>query len=291
MALTKMRLTLLVVLTTLFGFYISPGTRHDWLILLNTLLGSAMAALGSSIFNQLMEMEPDALMARTASRPLPARHISPAVAFILGGLLCAFGVIHLIHTVNLEATALTALTLITYIFIYTPLKQKSSVNTLVGAVSGALPPLIGWAAAYGPPATGEAAFRWPMFMENGALYLFALLFFWQLPHFVAINWMHRHDYERGGFVMWGNQDESGVKSARLCLLFSLLLAATSYVPLGHLHHAWAYALIMTLANLQLLRLAWRFYERRERPAARALFLYTLAYLPVAMLAGALFYMR
>ena len=154
----------------------------------------SLAAFGAGVFNQLMEIQPDSRMARTADRPLPAGRITPGAAFAIGWLLSAMSLIHLVHTVNVEAAAITAATLAVYLFIYTPLKQQSDTNTLIGAVSGALPPLIGWVGAAGASPIDSPYFRWQLLIQPGAIYLFALLFLWQLPHFLAINWMYREEY-------------------------------------------------------------------------------------------------
>ena len=212
MALTKARLSLLVVLTTLFGYLVAARTTGDfsWATVLHTLLGTILAAAGSAVFNQLMEVEPDSRMKRTSSRPLPSNRMPKPMAFIMGWLLCAFGIIHLGMKVNFTAASMAAVTLLTYLFIYTPMKRTSSFNTIVGGVSGALPPLIGWAA-------GDQSL-WSV----GALFLFALLFLWQMPHFAAINWMYREEYTNGGFKMWSNNDETGRKTARIAIFFSVL---------------------------------------------------------------------
>ena len=174
--LTKARLSVLVVLTALFGYLVATksGEPFSWAIFLHMLFGTTLAAFGAGVFNQLMEVEADALMQRTSDRPLPANRVPKPLAFVLGWLFCAFGLIHLGVKVNIFASAMAALTLITYLFVYTPLKRVSTSNTIVGAVSGAIPPLIGWTA-------GEGSL-----LGAGALFLFALLFLWQLPHFAAI---------------------------------------------------------------------------------------------------------
>ena len=176
MTLTKFRLSALVIVTTFIGFWLGSKGGMNLRLLLHTIIGSTLAAFGAAVFNQLMEIEPDSRMQRTADRPLPSGRISPSAAFGLGWLLSAFALIHLARMVNVEAALLTALTLAVYLFIYTPLKQQSVLNTLVGAVSGALPPLIGWAGAAGPPAAAGSYFRWPLLLEPGAIYLFGLLF-------------------------------------------------------------------------------------------------------------------
>ena len=282
LALTKARLSFLVLVTTFFGFWFSSRTQgfEGWL-LAHTLVGAAAVALGSSVFNQLMEIEADRKMRRTADRPLPANRIPIPGAFVLGAVLSAFGIVHLASKVNFEAATLTALTLFVYVFLYTPLKRRSSLNTLVGAIAGAIPPVIGWVAAFGPN-PGEGGFRRETVLSLPALFLFALLFLWQLPHFLAINWMYREQYEAGGFVMWSNGDETGARTSLLAVLFTLPL-----IPLMGLlwvsGDARIWCLVMgALCGLVMLCPALRFRRERSRATARNLFLSTLVYLPVLL---------
>ena len=283
LALTKFRLSALVIVTTFVAFWLRAGSAMDVWLLVHTIIGSTLAAFGSAVFNQLMEIEPDSKMKRTADRPLPAGRISPSAAFGIGWLLSALGLIHLVHRVNAEAAALTAMTLATYLFIYTPLKRQSTLNTLVGAVSGALPPLIGWAGAAGPAGTGDAYFRWSLLLEPGAIYLFALLFLWQLPHFLAINWMYRDEYVRGGFVMLANDDERGARTSRHALAWSIatLLLMVHPVAFG-LVNTWLFLPAALVLNVWLCQRALLFQKQPERSSARRLFFGTLIYLPVIL---------
>ena len=224
-ALTKARLSLLVVMTACFGYLVATkgqGT-FSWATLLHLVFGTALAAAGAAVFNQLMEVEADAKMHRTSDRPLPANRLPKAAAFVLGWLLAAFGLIHLGVMVNVPASLMAAATLITYLFIYTPMKRVSTANTLVGAVSGALPPLIGWAA-------GTVAADWRVFLDPGSFFLFGLLFFWQLPHFLAIAWMYRADYAQAGFPMLPVIEPDGASTARQAVLWSAALVPLSLVP-------------------------------------------------------------
>src|SRR6056297_1256851 len=211
--LTKARLSILVVLTSIFGYLVAAKVDGAFsaVTLWHILVGTILAAFGASVFNQLMEVDTDRLMSRTSDRPLPSNRMPKPLAFILGWLLSAFGLIHLGVMVNVIAAAMGAATLLTYLFIYTPMKRVSTFNTVVGAVSGALPPLIGWAGG------GGSLFSF------GALFLFLLLFLWQMPHFAAINWMYREEYAKGGFKMWSNDDDSGAKTARIAIIFSILI--------------------------------------------------------------------
>jgi protoheme IX farnesyltransferase len=289
LSLTKFRLSALVIMTTFFGFWMNSGDGIKGWLLVNTLVGSILAAFGAAVFNQLMEIEADRRMKRTADRPLPARRMEPGIAFGIGWVLSAFSLIHLANMVNIEASILTAMTLGVYLFVYTPMKQGSSWNTIVGAVSGALPPLIGWAGAVGPAPGATDSIRWGLMVEPGAIYLFALLFLWQLPHFLAINWMYRDEYLRGGFVMWANDDESGGKTSRLSLLFSVMAAVLMFLPpMAGLTSYWF--LIPALAvNFVLILLAWNFCRVPERPVARKLFFFTLLYLPLMLIISIVFW--
>ena len=286
--LTKFRLSVLVLVTTFVGWWLNRPHAWTFWQMMHTLIGSAFAAFGAAVFNQLMEMEPDSRMKRTADRPLPARRVQPSVAFGLAWLLSAFSVIHLAKMVNIESAVLCALTIAIYIFIYTPMKQWSAWNTIVGAVSGALPPLIGWAGAAGP---GELGFRWSLVTSPGAIYLFLLLFLWQLPHFLAINWMYRDEYRKGGFVMWANEDESGRKTSTLALTFSV-------ISLGLIFYPWltscvevGFVFVAGLINVVLIQRSILFFQARTHDAARRLFLFTLLYLPLMLIACAVFWRR
>lgn len=269
--LMKVRLNFFVLVTTFFGFLLfSRGVGMDWIKLLHTILGTAAAAFGSSAFNQLMEVDLDARMKRTANRPLPSRRMDPLVAFGIGWVLSAIGIIHLAVQVGHLAAYLAAATVAIYVFIYTPLKRFSSVNTLVGAIPGAVPPVIGWVGA-----GGQVAWE--------AWFLFGLLFFWQLPHFIAINWLCRDEYESVGYKMWSNGDLTGKKSGWLSAMFALCLAVFSLLPafLGFANLLWT--LLGPLLAFVMMGLALKFARDGERASARRLFLFTLLYLPLALL--------
>lgn len=272
MSLTKARLSVLVIVTTIVGYLLASKSLVqgvDWANLLHTVIGSGLAAGAASVFNQLMEIDVDSKMDRTAGRPLPKRKLPAAAAFSIGWMLAAVGIIHLAVKVNFAASAIAAATLGIYVFIYTPIKRKSSINTLVGAISGALPPLIGWYAAGGV-------------MGIEMWFLFALLFLWQLPHFLAINWMYRDQYEKAGFVMWSNGDESGGRTSALAVFFSGALVVLLSAPLiFSFASLWA-VLGLCVAGIIMLLLALNFRFNRTRAAARRLFLYTLLFLPVSL---------
>ncbi len=284
LTLTKFRLSALVIVTTFVAFWLRAGTHMNVWLLVHTIIGSTLAAFGAAVFNQLMEIEPDSRMTRTADRPLPAGRISPSAAFAIGWLLSTIGLIHLVHRVNIEAAILTALTLATYLFIYTPLKKQSASNTLVGAISGALPPLIGWAGAAGMLKPEDGYFRWSLLIEPGAIYLFALLFLWQLPHFLAINWMYRDEYRRGGFIMLANDDELGARTSKHALAWAIAMLLLMFYPVAYgLVNVWLFLPVALLLNLWLCQRAVVFQKTPERATARRLFFGTLIYLPIILL--------
>ncbi len=198
--LVKARLTLLVLLTTLVGFYLGWRGAMNYFLMFHTLLGTALVAGGAAALNQLLEREYDAKMRRTASRPLPSGRMQPVTVAVLGGAMSVAGLIYLAVLVNPLTSVIGAVTSVSYLFIYTPLKRVTWTNTLVGAIPGALPPLMGWTAA-----------RNELGGEGWAL--FAILAFWQLPHFFAIAWMYRDEYAKAGFVMLPNIDPDGSRTA------------------------------------------------------------------------------
>lgn len=269
--LMKVRLNFFVLGTTFFGYLLArKGMAMEWDVLFHTIIGTAAAAFGSAAFNQLMEIDLDLLMKRTADRPLPSRRMNPITAFGVGWVLSAMGIIHLAVMVSPWAGYLTAATVAIYVFVYTPMKRMSSVNTLVGAIPGAIPPMIGWVGGGGGV------------MDPEAWFLFGILFFWQLPHFVAINWLCRIEYEEAGYKMWSNGDVSGKRSGLLCVIFALMLAAFSLLP-----GVWGFANVTwlvggTLLALVIAALGVRFLGDGERKSCRQLFFSTLIYLPVAL---------
>jgi protoheme IX farnesyltransferase len=186
-------------------------------LLLHTLVGTALVAAGTNAFNQLRERDQDARMHRTRGRPLPSGRVSPRAAGLFAGVISFAGVVYLALTVNLLTAGLAALTLTSYVLLYTPLKRKTSLNTLIGAVPGALPIVGGWTAAGG--ALGPAV-----------LALFWILFLWQLPHFLALSWIYREDYRRGGFAMLAVEDPDGRQTGSMALLYAVALLPVSLLP-------------------------------------------------------------
>jgi protoheme IX farnesyltransferase len=266
----KARLTTLVLLTTFIGFYLGTVGAVDYLLLLHTLVGTALLACGSSVLNQWLEREHDAKMRRTEDRPLPTGRISPDNALKLGGALSAAGLVYLAFSVNLLTSLLGAATLILYVLIYTPLKRVTTLNTVIGAVPGALPPLMGWTAAQGQ-------------ISIQGWSLFAILFFWQLPHFLAIAWMYREDYARAGFQMLPIVDPSGSRTGRQAVSHTLGLLVISFFPYLYRMVGTAYVTGALVLGMVFLGCAVRFAHRLDRPSARALFFVSIIYLPLMMI--------
>ena len=215
--LAKPRVTFLVVMTTAASFYLASQGSLNLVLLLHTLVGTTMLAAGTAALNQFIEREADAKMQRTWGRPLPSGRLSAGSARTLGLILVWGGVLYLGLAANVLAALLGLVTSIVYLGMYTPLKKRTTLCTAVGAFTGAIPPLIGWAAA-----RGELDFR--------AWALFAILFVWQFPHFLSISWIYREDYERGGFRMLPVIDRDGRKTAQQIVAYSLALLPLSLVP-------------------------------------------------------------
>jgi heme o synthase len=270
--LVKARLTLLVLLTTAAGFYLGAQSPINYAALFHVVFGTAAAAAGAAALNQWWERKLDALMRRTRTRPVPAGRMRPAEALALGLVLSIFGVGYLAVACNALSATLAAVTILIYIFGYTPLKRASTANTLVGAIPGAIPPMIGWAAARGA-------------IEAGAWSLFAILLLWQLPHFFAIAWMYRDDYSRAGFRMISSDDRSGERSASQSVFFSILLLVIAGLPAFVGVVTTLYLPVELVLGASFIAVAMRFLRMRTAGAARLLFITSIVYLP--LLLGAL----
>jgi protoheme IX farnesyltransferase len=274
-ALTKPEVNFLILITTGIGFYL--GCRNDtrpmsFLGLFNTLLGTLLVASGTGTLNQYIERKFDAQMRRTARRPAAAGRLKPATVLGFGIALAAAGIVYLAAVVNLLASMLAALTLLTYLFLYTPLKRKTPWCVLVGAFPGAMPPLIGWAGASGR-----------LSIEAGILY--AIVFLWQFPHFMAIAWMYREDYDRAGYLVLpkGNGRSSFVTLETLLPL--LALVAISVVQFPTRHTAIVCCAGATL-SFGFLYFGLEFVLRQSRAAARRLLAASIIYLPLFFILSA-----
>jgi len=265
--LTKPRLNVLVVATSAAGYYPGAPRGIQLLPMAAAVAGTALVAGGAAVLNQVYERDTDALMRRTRLRPLPDRRVGPRDATIFGIALAAIGIASLVLAANLLAAALTALTIVVYLFVYTPMKRLSSAATLVGAVPGALPPLIGWTAAHG-------------MIAPGGLALFAIVFLWQIPHFMAIAWMYRDDYRQAGFPMLPVVEPDGRRTGRQAVLYAVALVPASLMPTMVGISGWPYFWIALTLGVVMLWLSVRFASTRSDTAARRLFFGSIVYLPL-----------
>jgi protoheme IX farnesyltransferase len=271
LAITRPRISVLVLFTVGAGGVYAALPNVPLLLLFNAVLGTALVASGASALNQWLERDTDALMDRTRNRPLPAGRLSPAEVFTFGLLLAITGATYLLCTMPTTLPALlAAITFASYIAVYTPLKRVTTLNTLVGAVPGAMPPLIGYAAVRGE-LTGEA---WA---------LFAVVFVWQIPHFLAIAWMYREEYERAGLVMLPGFDPDGRITARQMILYCLALIPAGLMPLVVGSAGWLYAVGATLLAVYFLMSAVRFARQRTDRLARRVLRASLVYLPLVLI--------
>ena len=266
-ALTKPEVNVLVLASTLAGFYLGSRGPLSGLRLAHTLLGTLLVASGTATLNQFIEREYDARMRRTANRPLPAGRLAPSWALGFGVLLSAAGALDLALAVNALSSLLALLTLGSYLAFYTPLKRRTPLCTLVGAFPGAMPPLIGWAAARGS-------------LGREAWVLYAVLFLWQFPHFLGIAWMYREDYARAGYIMLPPKDVDGRFTGREIFVFTLALLPVSLIPV-FLNQAGAiYCLGASLFGLAFLFCGARLAHSRSNALARRLVLASVIYLPL-----------
>jgi protoheme IX farnesyltransferase len=266
-SLVKPRLNALVVASSAAGYYLGASSPIDAALMAQAVAGTALVAAGAAVLNQVSERETDALMRRTRMRPVPDGRVPPAEARAYGGLLAATGLGLLAARANLLAALLALLTIAVYLAIYTPMKRRSPAATLVGAIPGALPPLIGWAASHGT-------------LSPGGLALFAIVFLWQIPHFMAIAWLYRDDYGAAGFPMLAVIDPAGRRAARQALLYAIALVPVSLLPAFTGVAGGAYLPVAIALGAGLLWLALRFSSSRDDARARALFLGSITYLPV-----------
>ena len=265
--LAKPRLNMLVVATTLAGYYMAGPLRADWLVLVHTLVGTTLVASGASAFNQLMEIEADGLMRRTKLRPLPTGRLTPRQAGIFGLLLSLAGIAELAFGVNLLTSVVATVTLLTYTVFYTPLKRRTSLATVVGGIPGALPPIIGWVAV-----------RNSLSIE--AWILFGIVFLWQMPHFLAIAWMYREDYKRAGFPLLPIVEPDGASTGRQALIYAAALLPLSLAPTAVAMTGNVYLTGAGIMSALFLALAARFAWDRTTTSARRLFFGSIMYLPL-----------
>ena len=266
-ALAKPRLNLLVVVSAVAGYVMANGDTHDLWRLLCLIVGTGLVAGGASAFNQILERGPDALMQRTRLRPMPDGRLNTRDAWLFGLVLTSAGLGILALGANLLSAVVALLTMASYVVVYTPLKRHSSFSTVIGAIPGALPPVIGWTAALDE-------------LSQGAWVLFGIVFLWQLPHFLAIAWIYREDYARAGFPMLPVLEPDGRSTGRQAVIYSLALLPLSLAPTlvgmaGPIYFAGA--LVLTLLFVAL---AFKFNRTRSIPDARRLFFGSIIYLPL-----------
>lgn len=267
--LAKPRITLMVMLTAGMGLLLAGGQMPLVGLALAVLAGTGLVAAGGSALNHHWERSTDRLMERTADRPLPAGRMRPEVALAYGLALAATGMVLLALAANLLSALLGLLALIGYVLVYTPLKRITSLATVVGAVPGAIPPMMGWAAASGR-------------LDAGAWALFAILFCWQLPHFLAIAWICRADYERAGMPVFTVGDAGGARTGRQMVLWAAALVPVSLLPVVLGLAGPAYMVGALLLGLALLAVSVGFLRRHSGAAARRLLLASVMYLPAVL---------
>jgi protoheme IX farnesyltransferase len=267
LAITKPRLNFLVVATAAAGYYLGAAGEPTWSVALSAIAGTALVAAGASVMNQIYERHTDRLMERTRSRPLADGRLGVGEAAIFSVLVSAAGLALLANGATVLSAVVALVTLVTYVAVYTPLKLRTSFATVVGAVPGALPPMIGWAAATDT-------------LSREAWVLFAIVFLWQMPHFLAIAWLYREDYARAGFPLLPVTEPDGLSTGRQVLSYAAVLIPVSLVPTAiglanPVYFAGAFVLGVTY-----LLLGARFAHRRERTSALQLFIGSIVYLPL-----------
>jgi protoheme IX farnesyltransferase len=275
--LTKPRLNFLVVATSAAGYYLGSTSAIDAASIAVAVAGTTLVAAGAAVLNQLYERDTDALMRRTRMRPLPAGRVAPSEAGIFGTALSAAGLALLAAYASWLSAGLALATLLTYLVIYTPMKRRTPLSTIIGAVPGALPALIGWTASHGS-------------IDRSGAALFAIVFCWQLPHFMAIAWLYREDYAKAGFPMLPVIDPDGRRAGKQAVYWAFLMVLASLEPAFSGLSGNAYLAVAVVFGVALFALAMRFAWARNEGTARALFYGSITYLPllwVAMIANKL----
>jgi protoheme IX farnesyltransferase len=270
--LTKARLNMMVLISTAIGFALATPGRIDWQLFLHTLLGTALCAAGASVLNQAWEWQLDRRMARTADRPVAAGRMKPSEATLLGLLMSVCGTLELALETKPLAAVLAAATVALYVLVYTPLKTRTTLNTIVGAVPGAIPPLIGYAAA------GNSGWS----IDPLGWTLFAVLFCWQMPHFLAIAVLLKEDYAAAGYKMLPITDTRLIRTGIWMIAFSLLLIAASLAPVALRPIGLWYAVVATLLGLGFLAACVSMLWQRTRLATRRAFFASIIYLPLVL---------
>lgn len=267
LALTKPRLNSLVVATTGVGYFLGANAPFELFVGIHVLIGSALVAGGAAALNQISERDIDEIMSRTRQRPMPTGRITATEGRLFASVISAIGLVELALGANIIAAAVAAVTLVIYVTVYTPLKRRSPWATIVGAVPGALPTVIGWTAA-----------RSALTVE--AWVLFSIVFLWQLPHFHALSWLYRNDFRRAGLPLIAVQDTDGRRTGRHMVFFAAILVPVSLAPSIVGLAGTSHLIIATCLSTGFLLLAVRFLVVRTEARARALFVGSLIYLPL-----------
>jgi len=267
--LAKARLAALVVLTATVGYVLAARGSFRLTVLAWTVVGTALTAFGANILNQWLEADRDRCMERTRNRPLPAGRIGRRTALIWGLASAAIGLVVLELGTNLLTALLSLFVILLYVLVYTPLKVRTPLNTIVGAVCGAVPPMMGWTAA-----TGH--------LELGAWILGGILFIWQVPHFLSLAWLYRDDYARGGFKMMPTSDPDGAVTGRAAFIHALALLPLTGALAAAGVTGMTYLVASQLVGVAFVALGWTFARNRVRLTARRLFLASIIYLPVLL---------
>lgn len=265
--LTKPRIAFMLVLTAAAGFYIGSDSGFNWMLFINTMIGITLLAFGVATLNQFIERNLDGLMARTEKRPLPSGRLSATEALVFGSLLCITSEIYIAFLVNLLTAGLGLVVIVGYVFIYTPLKTRTSASTAIGALPGALPPLMGFTAAANE-------------ITLGAWAMFAMLFLWQFPHFLAIAWMYREEYKKAGILMLPVLEPEGKITASQIVLFTVLLIPVSLAPFFLGIAGWIYLVGAILLGGWFLFASIQAARSKSIPQARKLMLVSVLYLPI-----------
>ena len=268
--LTKVRLNTLVVFTTAAGYYMALQGPVDWMQLIAVCFGTALVAGGSAAFNQIQERDVDLLMERTKTRPMPQQRMTITHATVVAYATSLVGLALLVIFSNWLAAGIALVTSLLYVVIYTPMKLKSSLATVVGAIPGALPPMIGWAAARGS-------------VDLVSWTLFLIMFLWQMPHFLAIAWMCREDYARAKMPMLSVVDTDGSMTGRQAVVYAAALVPVSVAPMLFGMAGRAYGIGALVLGITLVAVAVGFAFNRSRENARMLFLATITYLPLLLI--------
>lgn len=265
--LTKPRIAFLLVLTSAAGFYLGTKGNFDAVLFANSLIAILLLAFGVATLNQVWEHSTDSLMDRTAARPIPTGRVTVTEALVFGIIQCVIAELYLLFAVNALTAFLGLVVIVGYVLVYTPLKKRTSVSTAIGAIPGALPPLMGWTAA----ANEISMVAWA---------LFATQFLWQFPHFLAIAWMYRDQYAKAGILMLPVVEPAGKITARQIVLFSLMLVPVSIAPFFFGQDGMVFLIGATVLGIAFFIASVRAALTKTNDKAKALLLASVIYLPL-----------